>query len=268
MKPKRKVSLRKKVAGLFQDFYPSDAIIHATFARWDFTAAQDDAITLLRIHDRETGGKSGRPEPRLEALKRSALILAVTAWESFVEDTLTEEVDKLLKSTSDPSTISSIFNGIAHEWLDPARSGVKKPPDLMQWTGDKWKDVVRQSLRKSLDSFNTPDSKNTARLFERYLGVDIIKKWTWQRVSSVTAQKQLDALIKLRGRVVHRGKTLLTSLPPAKDVRRRDVVKALNLVFNLVDATEHALGIAPTARSRSEFSTETSASGPASKPVV
>lgn len=260
--------MREKVAGLFQDSYPSDAIIGATSARWDFTAARDDAITLLRIHDQETGGKSGRPEPRLEALKRSALILAVTAWESFVEDTLTVEVDKLLKSTSDPSTILSIFNGIAHEWIDSARSTVKKPPDLMQWTGDKWKDVVRQSLSKSLESFNTPNSKNTAKLFERYLGVGIVKKWTWQRVSSGTAQKQLDALIKLRGRVVHRGKTLFTSSTQAKDVRRRDVVKALNLVFNLVDATEHALGIAPTAKSLGEFSTETSASGPASKAVV
>ena len=237
--------MRKKIGELFMDEYGS-RIVNATVARWDFTAARDDAITLLRIHDQETSGKSGRPEPRLEALKRSALILAVTAWESFVKDILPEEVDKLLKSTSDPSTISSIFNGIAREWLDPARSGVKKPPDLMQWTGDKWKDVVRQSLRKSLGSFRTPNSKNTARLFERYLGVDIIKKWTWQRVSSVTAQKQLDALIELRGRVVHRGKTFLTSPPQAENVRRRDVVNALNLVYNLVDATEHALGVAPS----------------------
>jgi hypothetical protein len=257
MKPKRQDSMRTKVGGLFQDSYPTKGILQATTARWDFTAARNDAITLLTIHDQETGGKSGRPEPRLEALKRSALILAVTAWESFVEDTLRKELDKLLKTTADPFTISSIFNGIAHQWLESARRGDKKPPDLMQWTGDKWKDAVRQSLSKSLESFNTPNSKNTARLFERYLGVDITKKWTWQRVSSVTAQKQLDALIKLRGRVVHRGKTLLTSLPQAKDVRRRDVVKALNLVFNLVDATEHALGIAPTAKSLDESSTET-----------
>src|SRR6476646_2840380 len=43
--------------------------------------------SLDEIHDRETGRRSGRPKPELEALKRAALILTVTAWASFVEDT-------------------------------------------------------------------------------------------------------------------------------------------------------------------------------------
>lgn len=129
---------------------------------------------------------------------------------------------------------------------------------MIQWTADNWKDLVRQSLRRKLDSFHTPNSENTAELFKRYLGVDIVKKWAWQAVSPDKAQKQLDALIKLRGRVVHRGRSQLPKqylpnqyFPPnllkdqLKDVRRSDVVKALNLVYSLVDATEHALGIAP-----------------------
>jgi hypothetical protein len=183
---------------------------------------------------------------RQRAVKRSALILAVTAWESFVEDTVTEQLDKLLKSTSDPAAIPSIFNNIAREWLDQARSGNKKPPDLMLWTADNWKKLVNQSLLRSLDTFHTPNSANAARLFKRYLGVDIVKKWAWKGVSPDEAQKQLDALIKLRGRVVHRGRVMHPFSPQLKDVRRSDVLKALNLVYNLVDATEHALGIAPS----------------------
>ena len=92
-------------------------------------------------------------------------------------------------------------------------------------------------------SFNTPNSENTATLFKRYLDVDIVKKWAWQAVSPDKAQKQLDALIKLRGRVVHKGRDLFRS--QSQDVHRSDVVKALNLVYNLVYATELALGIAP-----------------------
>ena len=186
-------------------------------------------------------GKWSQSESQSEALKRSSLILTVTAWESFVEDTVTEQLDKLLERTSDRTAISSIFNGIAHEWLDQNR---RKPPDLIQWTADKWKEIVRQSLYKYLESCNTPNSKNTAEVFKRYLGVDIVKKWARQGVSSDTAQKQLDALIKLRGQVVHRGRKSKISLVQS-EVKRRDVVKALNLVYNLVYATDFALGIVP-----------------------
>lgn len=233
--------MRKKVGELFQDDDPGGSTI--TLARVAFIFARGDAITLLGMHDQATGGKAGRPKPELEALKRSALILAVTAWESFVEDTLTQQLDELLERTSNPAAISSIFNGIADEWLDPIRSGKRKPPDLIQWTGDNWKSLVRESLRRNLDSFNTPNSENTAKLFKRYLEVDIVKKWAWQAVSSDKAQKQLDALIKLRARVVHKGRDLFRS--QSQDVHRSDVVKALNLVYNLVYATELALGIAP-----------------------
>jgi len=240
--------MREKVGELFQDDYPVLTIIQASTARWDFTAARDDAITLLSIHDQATGRKSGRPKPKLEALKRSALILAVTAWESFIEDTVVEQLDLLLTRASDPAAVSSIFNGVADEWLDSKRSGPKRPPDLIQWTGDKWKDAIRQSLKTALDSFHTPNSENTAKLFKRYLGVDVVKNWTWQAVSPDKAQKQLDALIKLRGRIVHRGRTMLQSSTQQQNVDRRTVVKALNLIYNLVDATERALGVGPEVR--------------------
>jgi hypothetical protein len=112
---------------------------------------------------------------------------------------------------------------------------------------DNWKDLIRQSLRSKLDSFNTPNSENTAKLFKRYLNVDIVKKWAWQGVTPDKVQKQLDALIKLRGHVVHTGRTFFPKSRRSKEISRRNVVKAINLVYNLVDATEHALGIAPKA---------------------
>jgi hypothetical protein len=83
------LSMRKKVGELFQDWHPKFSIGTISCARMNFNEARGDAVTLLKIHDQATGGKSGRPKPELEALKRSALILAVTAWESFVEDTVT-----------------------------------------------------------------------------------------------------------------------------------------------------------------------------------
>jgi hypothetical protein len=170
--------MRKKVGELLEDAYPSDAnadsyvILSETRARTDFNAARNDARILLKMHDQATGGKAGRPKPELEALKRSALILAVTAWESFIEDTVTDQLDGLLKRTSNPASILWLFNRIAHEWLDQNRSGKRQPPDLIDWTADNWKGLIRESLRSKLDSFNTPNSSNTSKLFDEYLHVD------------------------------------------------------------------------------------------------
>src|SRR5882724_8845910 len=83
------LGMRRKVGEFFQDEYPLLTIIDETPARTDFNAARNHAITLIEIHDDYTEAKAGRPEPKFEALKRSALILAVTAWESFIVDTVT-----------------------------------------------------------------------------------------------------------------------------------------------------------------------------------
>lgn len=237
--------MRKRVKGLFRDVYTPLAVITETAARTDFGAAHSDAITLLDIHDEKTGGKSGRPNRELETLKRSALILAVTAWESFVEDTVEERLAALLDASSTPDAMSSVFNAIADEWSDPVRSGRRKPTEFRQWTGDGWKTVITQSLKKHLDSFHTPNTENVRTLFKRYLNIDPVKKWSWQAVSPEKAKAQLDALIKARGSGVHRGKRIHPSSPPTKDVDRKTVIKALNLVYNLVHATEAALGVSP-----------------------
>lgn len=243
--------IRKKVNELFGDWYPplrggSFLLMQETRSRTDFNMARDDAVMLLRIHDRETGRKSGRPKPELEALKRSALILSVTAWESFVEDTVTEQLDKLLKRTKDPVAISHVFNHIAEEWLNRTDNGARRAPDLITWTADHWKDRIRDSLRKSLVSFNTPGSEQVARLFKKYLDNDVSKTWAWHGVTSTAAREQLDQLIRLRGDVVHKGRKLHPSSAPHTIVRRGQVIQALNLIYNLVFATETGLGVAPT----------------------
>jgi hypothetical protein len=109
----------------------------------EMTQSLFSAFTIRHLAERVAA-----PSKKLEldALKRSALILAVAAWESFIEDTVIQQLDLLLKHTSDPAAISSIFNGVADEWLDPKRSGSRTAPDLIPWTGDKWKDAIRRSL--------------------------------------------------------------------------------------------------------------------------
>lgn len=238
--------MKKKVGEFFRDVYPDYTVIHETPARTDFTAARDHAITLVTIHDQATGGGKGRPPQELEALKRSALILAVTAWESFVEDSVTDRLEEKLKTATSPGDLQSTFNAAAEEWLDPQRSPRRHGPDLVAWAGEEWKARIRESLRGALETFHTPNTDNTNKLFKRYLGITIKESWSWQAVSPTKAQGQLDKLIKLRGAVVHRGKTGHPLSTPASDVGRQVVVDALNLVYFLVYTTEKVLGVSPT----------------------
>ncbi|EFK96541.1 conserved hypothetical protein [sediment metagenome] len=237
---------KQKVGDFYVDSYPTGAVVTETIARTDFNAARTHAITLINIHDEKTGGGKGRPPQELEALKRSALILAITAWESFVEDTVTFELDKKLKGASKATELQSIFNGVAAEWLDPERSPKRHGPDLAKWTGEEWKVRVRESLALTLETFHTPNTENTNRLFKRYLGIQIQDSWSWNAMSAANAQKKLDDLIKLRGRVVHRGKTLHPASAKLPDVKRNTVVDALNLLYSLVSVTESALNVAPS----------------------
>lgn len=139
----------------------------------------------------------------------------------------------------------SMFNFVGSEWLAP--DGPKRHgPHLVDWTGDSWKQNIRDSLKSKLDRFHTPNTANVNLLIDRYLQFpEISKRWSWQGVASDGAARQLDALIKLRGRAVHRGKRLHPMSQPEPEMKRQTVVKALNLIYNLVDTTERALGIEP-----------------------
>jgi hypothetical protein len=59
-----------------------------SFALANFEFAIDDVKRLLKLHDAETKRHSGRPSRQIEFFKRAAIILSVTAWESFIEDTI------------------------------------------------------------------------------------------------------------------------------------------------------------------------------------
>jgi len=145
--------IHNPVAEFFKDQNPGDVALIETQARTDFNAARDYAISLINIHDAITGGKAGRPLTQYEALKRSALILAVTAWESFVEDTVQQQLESRLAAASTPSQIQSTFHAVAEEWLSPG--GPKHhAPDLIRWTGNLWKQTVLDSLERKLDKFH------------------------------------------------------------------------------------------------------------------
>ena len=214
-----------------------------TNARFNFDFGLGDVKILLRFHDSQTGGGKGRPSRELEVFKRAGVILAVTAWETFIEDTLKDQFGAKLNAANSPKDVESTFNSVAQAWLDRDKI---KPPELAQWALDGWKSMLMEKFSGDIEALNTPNSANVRELFKRYLGEDITKAWCWQGVSANAACGRLDALIKLRGGLVHRGRELFEE---KASVQRHHVERAIVLLERLVDRTETSLGIRPAVTS-------------------
>jgi hypothetical protein len=132
-----------------------------------FNIAIQDVDEIIEIYDLVN---RDHPDKQPEALKRSALIMALTVWETYVEDRFNELVDSYLM-------------------------GVKGSP-VYQYINDK--------VTNDLKSFHTPNSRNIKRLFEPLLGRDVTLDWSWENFDPERAREKLNEYISLRGDVVHR----------------------------------------------------------------
>lgn len=90
------------------------------------------------------------------ALKKASLIMALTAWETYVEDLVTE-----------------LFN---------IKFGLVK--------GSMLGNVAEKHLKERLKQFHNPDLRKTKLLFEEFFGVDITESWEWNNVLLKDARTQ------------------------------------------------------------------------------
>jgi hypothetical protein len=170
-------------------------------ARSTFDSSIQDAEVLLAHFD----SLNTKPPPdNLEVLKRAGLIMALTAWETYVEDRAREEVHARLDSDSE--------------------SHLAK--------------LVVTRLEAELKRFHNPNSDKTRQLFVDYLEIDVTRHWEWPNVDTSKAKKILDDLIAKRGDAVHRSKPHSTGAPAPHLVRREDLDRAIRFLKALVDATE------------------------------
>jgi len=170
-------------------------------ARTTFDSSIQDAEVLLAHFD----SLNTKPPPdNLEVLKRAGLIMALTAWETYVEDRAREEV--LARLSAD------------------GESHLAK--------------LVVSRLEADLKRFHNPNSEKTRQLFFDYLEIDVTSNWEWPNVDTSKAKKTLDDLIAKRGDAVHRSKPPRTDAPAAHLVKREDLEKTIRFLRSLVDATE------------------------------
>ena len=150
--------------------------------------------------------KNTRPESA-EVLKRAGLIMALTAWETYVEDRITEEMESRLK----------VVNG--------------------SYLGH----FVLARLKDELKRFHNPNSDKTKRIFLDFTGIDVTAKWEWQHFDPVKAKKTLDELIAKRGDAVHRSKAATNGSPAPHLIKREELEKEIKFIKNLVEANDQAL---------------------------
>lgn len=150
------------------------------------------------------------PPPETEVLKRAGLIMAMTAWETYVEDRVTEALADRLRSLNDDS-VATFF---------------------------------RTKLGDEIKRLHNPTAEKTIQLFRDYANLDLTEKWTWNNADPRTVRDRLNQYLKLRGDVVHRSRVVRHGPPQAHPVTKEDLEKVIRFLRNLVDAMERVLATA------------------------
>jgi len=123
----------------------------------------NDAHIALRTH------KPGR-QYRLAALNRAVVIMSVSAWESYVEELMTESVRALRPSG----------------------------PSLGTWP------ALNTYVLGLLGNFHTPNAARVERLVHSCLGLgDIQLSWAWQSCNSAQAVRRLADAMTYRHEIAH-----------------------------------------------------------------
>lgn len=147
------------------------------------------------------------PPASAEVLKRAGLVMALTAWETYVEDRLTEEMAKKL------DVVAGSYVG----------------------------EFVMKRLQTDLKQFNNPNSEKTKRIFVEYLGVDVTEGWSWANYDPAKARTALNNWIAKRGEAVHRSKQVNNGSPAPHLIKRDELDKVIRFIKDLVRATDACL---------------------------
>jgi hypothetical protein len=166
-----------------------------------FYRALSEAKELLSCYDTLNGHEEIVPP---DALKKASLIMALTAWETYVEDVVTE-----------------VFN-IKFSLVKGSTLG----------------NFAERQLKERLKQFHNPDSRKTKHLFEEFFGVDITENWQWNNVFPKDAREQLNKWISVRGDAVHR---IEVDVNQPQVIRKDELAKCIRFIEELAKATDKAI---------------------------
>jgi hypothetical protein len=165
-----------------------------------FSANMNDVDALLEVHEKLTGEGPGRRRG-VEVLNKSAVMLITACWEAFIEDIVSAAFNFMLDHAATPGAFPARV-------LTRASTTLREDKDerkVWDLAGDGWKEVLRNCLQRTIESFHTPRPTNIDELFDRLLGLkDLSSSWHWQGRSTAKIRDKLNAFIDDRGAIAHR----------------------------------------------------------------
>lgn len=166
-----------------------------------FHFAISDAEELLDCYDVLNNSQEHKGS---DALKRSALIMTLTAWETYVEDVITE-------------LFENKFGALQ---------------------GSQIGNFMERQLSIKLKTFHNPNSSKTKQIFEEFFGYDVTEDWCWNNYLPKQARETLNKWISKRGDAVHRA---VTEQNKPHIVKRDELQKCIRFFKDLVTATDKAI---------------------------
>lgn len=174
----------------------------ASIALQTFDHAIQDAVDLLDHFD---ALNRHPPPPEIEVLKRSSLVMALAALETYFEDLLVESVESLCKSGKADARLSEFF---------------------------------RTSMQNELKVFHTPSTDRVKPIFLKYLGYDITAGWSWNHCDPAKARTELNRLARKRGDIAHRSARPFPGQPTQHAVTRDAMRKHIHFIKELARTTD------------------------------
>ena len=166
-----------------------------------------DARRLIEIHEECTGLNPGR-RAGYDALNRSTVILAIAAWEGFIEDLLKSAVEHIAKRADGPSALPVNVRDalIAHQYEKHGwgRLGKTTKDSIWALTGRGWRLVYIQYAKERITALHTPNYENVRKLYSSTIGLtDFAADWGARRWTAQDYMDRLDKLLVLRHRIAH-----------------------------------------------------------------
>ncbi|MGI5861297.1 MAG: HEPN domain-containing protein [Myxococcales bacterium] len=159
-----------------------------------------DVADLVGAHQTGKTGNKGR-QWHLSGVNRAIVVMAVSAWEAYVEHVVVEAVDAMKPSTA----------------------------PMGPWPS------LKASVSAAKGRFNTPNSQNVRGFVRDSIGLDdVTKAWSWQATKPAAAVQRLDATLKLRHQIAH-------GVHPRPVVQHSTAKGLPVLVQKLADCTDGAI---------------------------
>jgi hypothetical protein len=206
-------------------------LIHPHLTLWKNLEEVD---RLLKIHRKMSGKKPGYKH-NVEVLNKSAVVLLVACWESFVEDLTETAFSTLLRRLKKHDRFSK-------KVLVGAAQPLKESKDEMSvWklAGDGWRQILKDHKASLFERYtgklNTPRPEQVDALYEALIGIKSISSyWHWKGTSSDNAKDKLNQLVELRGSIAHR-------VAASRKVHKKDVRDYVDFVNRISVETSNAI---------------------------